>query len=186
MVGGAVARMAMLRWRDWNDKNVGRILMRHLMDFFHYRAIEMMRGGTLSWWEGVLDHRIWGSGATDAERTMTADTGTTTTANLEKTTMTDSAKHSNATSTPENEDQDPPDPQEHDDMTYQCDSSLGGAPSAIDCEKLSWSGLKPPDSVETLQAYKPQIYSQGKLYLFPLPPYIEDKIFRLSTHFPKS
>ena len=46
-------------------------------------------------------------------------------------------------------------------MTYQCDSSLGGAPDPTDCEKLSWSGLKPPDSIETLQANVPKFYSQG-------------------------
>ncbi len=48
------------------------------------------------------------------------------------------------------------------DMTYQCDDSLGGGPDPIDCEKLSWSGLKPPDSIETLQPNVPQFYTQGK------------------------
>lgn len=47
------------------------------------------------------------------------------------------------------------------DMTYQCDDSLGGGPEPVDCEKLSWSGLKPPDSVETLQPNVPLFYTQG-------------------------
>ena len=47
-------------------------------------------------------------------------------------------------------------------MTYQCDSSLGGGPDPVDCEKLSWSGLKTPDSVETLEAGVPKFYSEGK------------------------
>lgn len=46
-------------------------------------------------------------------------------------------------------------------MVYQCDSSLGGAPDPIDCEKLSWSGLKTPDSVETLEAGVPKFFSEG-------------------------
>ena len=132
--------------------------MRHLADFFHSRAIEMARGGSLTWWEGVLDHRIWNSEATDSDGTVTADSA--------KTVTTDSAKYGNATSITDNENEDPSDPQEHGDMTYQCDSSLGGAPEPIDCEKLLWSGLKPPDSVETLQAHVPKIYSQGKSYPF--------------------
>lgn len=176
MIGGAVARMAALRWREWDNQNLGRILMRHLMNFFRSRAIDMRRRGALTWWEGVLDHRIRGSGPwTESERNGTANSGTTTTADLERTmaagsekpTMTDSAKHSNATSVPDNESRDPTDPQEHGDMTYQCDSTLGGAPAPIDCEKLSWSGLKPPDSVETLQAHIPNTYSQGKSSTIP-------------------
>ena len=51
------------------------------------------------------------------------------------------------------------------DMTYVCDDKLGGAPNPLDCEKLSWSGLKPPNSIETLQPGLPQFYSQGSLSL---------------------
>ena len=51
-------------------------------------------------------------------------------------------------------------------MTYACDSSLGGGPEPVDCEKLSWSGLKAPDSVETLEAGVPKFYSEGKLNSF--------------------
>ena len=47
-------------------------------------------------------------------------------------------------------------------MVYQCDSSLGGAPDPLDCEKLSWSGLKTPDTEETLVAGVPQFYSEGQ------------------------
>ena len=47
-------------------------------------------------------------------------------------------------------------------MSYQCDSSLGGGPDPVDCEKLSWAGLKTPDAVETLQAGVPKFYSEGE------------------------
>lgn len=53
------------------------------------------------------------------------------------------------------------------DMTYQCDDSLGSGLSPIDCEKLSWSGLMPPDSVETLQPGVPKFYFQGSYYFGP-------------------
>ena len=48
-------------------------------------------------------------------------------------------------------------------MVYQCDATLGGGPDPVDCEKLSWSGLKTPDTVETLEAGKPKFFSEGKL-----------------------
>ena len=47
-------------------------------------------------------------------------------------------------------------------MSYQCDSSLGGGPDPVDCEKLSWSGLKTPDTMESLQAGVPKFYSEGE------------------------
>ena len=52
-------------------------------------------------------------------------------------------------------------------MTYQCDDTLGGGPDPMDCEKLSWSGLKPPDSIETLQPGVPKFYSQGSCQYAP-------------------
>lgn len=52
------------------------------------------------------------------------------------------------------------------DMTYICDDSLGGAPDPVDCEKLAWSGLKPPNSIETLQPGTPKFYSQGSFSRF--------------------
>ncbi len=53
------------------------------------------------------------------------------------------------------------------DMTYVCDDKLGGAPDPLDCEKLSWSGLRPPNSIETLQPGVPKFYSQGSFGLVP-------------------
>lgn len=49
-------------------------------------------------------------------------------------------------------------------MTYLCDADLG-SPQANDCEKLAWSGLKPPDSVETLKPEIPNIYTSGSCAL---------------------
>ena len=54
------------------------------------------------------------------------------------------------------------DPEDVGDMIYQCDDNLGGGPDPLDCEKLSWSGLKPADSIETLQPNIPNFYTQGK------------------------
>lgn len=53
------------------------------------------------------------------------------------------------------------------DMTYQCDDSLGSGLNPTDCEKLSWSGLMPPDSIETLQPGVPKFYTQGSYYVGP-------------------
>ena len=45
-------------------------------------------------------------------------------------------------------------------MDYTCLPSVG-QPLASDCEHLSWSGLKPPDAVETLTPGTPNIYTSG-------------------------
>ena len=99
--------------------------------------MDMARGGGLTWWFGLTDPSVERVSDTESE---TADTAT----GAEK----EGSKGS----------QTPKDP---DNMTYQCDNDLGGAPNPTDCEKLSWSGLKPPDSVETLEANVPKFYSQG-------------------------
>ena len=46
------------------------------------------------------------------------------------------------------------------DMVYDCDGTLG-SPTALDCEKLSWSGLQPASTTETLIPGQPKIYTQG-------------------------
>ena len=53
------------------------------------------------------------------------------------------------------------------DMTYQCDDRLGSGLNPIDCEKLSWSGLMPPDSIEILQPGVPKFYTQGSYHIGP-------------------
>ena len=50
--------------------------------------------------------------------------------------------------------------EEEGDMVYTCDPALG-SPTASDCEKLSWSGLRPPSAIETLVPGEPKIYTQG-------------------------
>ena len=50
-------------------------------------------------------------------------------------------------------------------MSYLCDGNLGGGPNPVDCEKLSWSGLKPPENVEVLQAGVPKFYTEGQSFL---------------------
>ena len=132
----------------WAPLSRGWLAARDLAEFLHSRAIGMVRGGDRTWWAGLLDPGVESPSDGESE---TADTATSRDAH-------DSIKK---------EDDDPQNPKDPGDMTYQCDSSLGGAPDPTDCEKLSWAGLKPPDSVETLQANVPKFYSQGLSLLSP-------------------
>ena len=94
----------------------------------------MIRGGHRSWWSLLTESEESQGTAMDGVERETDDTATSPLADP----GVDAGK-----------------------MTYQCDATLGGGPDPIDCEKLSWSGLKPADSVETLQPGVPKFYSQG-------------------------
>ena len=118
---------------------------------------------------GAITDDSWNPVTAQSDSTVTDDSEPTVTDDSANETA-DTSVGGNTHSATDKGYQDPPNPKDPGDMTYLCDSRLGGAPDPIDCEKLSWSGLKPADSVETLQAHVPQFYSQGAypLYLFEL------------------
>lgn len=96
------------------------------------RALDMVRGGHVSWWFDIDLHDISEKSSNEGE---TDDT---------------------ASSPPSNS----PNGKDKGKMTYLCDADLG-SPQAVDCEKLAWSGLKPPNALETLRPETPNIYTSG-------------------------
>ena len=103
--------------------------------FLRDRAVEMSRGGYVSWWFDV-------NGEGTSSETPT------------ETDMDDTA------SSPPAQTPDGVFKMDAGNMTYQCDTDLG-SPQAMDCEKLVWSGLKTPDSIEALKPNTPNIYTSG-------------------------
>ena len=98
------------------------------------RAVEMSRGGHTTWW---FDPDADGTEEISSEDEMDDTAGS------------------------------PPARKPDDDLnmgpgdtTYECDTDLG-SPQAMDCEKLTWSGLKAPDAIEQLKPNMPNIYTSG-------------------------
>ena len=114
----------------------------------------------MTWWAD-LSSTPEGS---DDDITITASSQTA--SNDSQTVNNGTARDMNALNATQRE-QSAPNAKDPGDMTYQCDSSLGGAPDRTDCEQLSWSGLKYPDSVEILEPNIPKFYSQGVCLLSP-------------------
>ncbi len=115
-----------------NSENSSRI--QHFADEarrLRNRALEMVRGGHISWWFDALDD----TSETDSNEGTLADTA-------------DSIPPSDTAGKDAGK------------MTYLCDGNLG-EPQPVDCEKLSWSGLKAPDVIETLKPETPAVYTSG-------------------------
>lgn len=156
-MGGTLTKYAAIESMRKTPSNNVQVAPNELRYWLHSRTIEMTRGGTLSWWDGLED---------DDEETRTEESVTETDDTNMK--YLDAAGHYKATGLSNNANNNTEPPKDPGNMTYLCDSSLGEAPDPTDCEKLSWSGLKPPDSIETLEPHTPKFYSQG-MYLAFLP-----------------
>ena len=120
----------------------------------HDRFLDMSRGGYIPWW-AMLDPGSGGSADTVQEGEMD-DTATSKDNSKE-----DLSKQGGGGGSQEGGDpQGGANDTDVGDMTYACDSALGG-PDPKDCEQLSWSGLKAPDAVEAFKANVPNFYTQG-------------------------
>ena len=93
----------------------------------------MVRGGHISWWYDIDLDDISSKSSHEGE-------------------MDDTASSSPPSNSPDSKDKGK--------MTYSCDANLG-APQAVDCEKLAWSDLKPPNAIETLRPETPNVYTSG-------------------------
>ncbi len=123
-----------------------------------YKSEWMKRGRSDSsfWWTGLDDDdgSSWGTlnepdsniedfGSSDDDESAASSPG-------------GDKKPQGAATDGEKQDENPANTTITSDMTYQCDAHLG-APSATDCEKLAWSGLKPATTIETLRPNIPNI-----------------------------